>query len=236
MTGTIVNTLAVIAGSLMGLAAGKRLPGRIKEILMQALGLGVLYIGLKMALVGDEPLIPIACVLIGGLTGELLRIQQGLERLAAWLKRKLDSGSPTFVDGFVSSSVMYLVGPMTILGCIDDGLTGDPHTLYIKSIFDLVASFAMASSLGVGVIFSAASVLVVQGLLTMGASWFVFMKEPQVLNAVTSTGGVMILGIGIILLDIKKIRMANLLPALVFAVVLALAQPAIADAFAALGL
>lgn len=222
MIGTIVNTGAVLAGSLAGLAAGRRLPERIKDILMQALGLCVLYIGVKMSLEAKNALPTIACVLLGAITGEVLGVEKGLERLAGWLKSSLKFQSPTFVQGFVTASVMYLTGPMTILGCIKDGVAQDASILYIKSLFDMIGALALSSAMGVGVMFSAASVLFVQGALTLGAHHLGFLQRPEVLEAVTSTGGVLIVGIGLNILDLKKIRVGNFLPALVYAIIGAL--------------
>jgi uncharacterized membrane protein YqgA involved in biofilm formation len=219
VTGTFVNTGAVLAGSLVGLAAGKHLPERLKTTVMQALGLAVILIGLQMALSGKEPLTSICCLLLGALTGELLRIEQGVERIGEWLKSKAGSDSATFIQGFAFASILYLTGAMMIVGAIQDGTLGDTRTLYLKSLLDGVASIALASTLGVGVAFSALSVLVVQGAVTLLASHLDFLREPAVLNAVTATGGLIILGIGINLLNMAKIRIGNFLPALLYAIV-----------------
>jgi uncharacterized protein len=219
VTGTFVNTGAVLAGSLVGLAAGKHLPERLKITVMQALGLAVILIGLQMALSGKEPLTYICCLLFGALTGELLRIEQGVEHIGEWLKSKTGSDSSTFVQGFVFASILYLTGAMMIVGAIQDGTVGDTRTLYIKSLLDGVASIALSSTLGVGVAFSALSVLVVQGAVTLLASRLDFLREPAVLNAVTATGGLIILGIGINLLNMAKIRIGNFLPALLYAII-----------------
>ena len=150
MTGTFVNAGAIFVGSLAGLAAGKHLPERLKTTVMQALGLAVILIGLQMALSGKEYLTSIGCLLLGALTGELLRIEQGVERIGEWLKSKTGSSSSTFVQGFVSASVLYLTGAMMIVGAIQDGTVGDTRTLYIKSLLDGVASIALSSTLGAG--------------------------------------------------------------------------------------
>jgi uncharacterized membrane protein YqgA involved in biofilm formation len=226
LIGTIVNTGAVLAGSAVGISAGKRLPERIKTILMQALGLSVLLIGLKMALSGEKMIAPIGYLLLGGITGEVLRIEERIERVGEWLKTRSGANSSSFVQGFVSASLLYLVGAMMIVGSIQDGTAGDPSTLYVKSLLDGVASVALASTFGLGVAFSALSVFVVQGSITLLASHLasqlLFLQSPEVLNAVTATGGLLILGIGINLLELKTIRTGNLLPALVYAIVGAL--------------
>jgi uncharacterized membrane protein YqgA involved in biofilm formation len=218
MTGTLVNSGAILAGSFVGLSAGRHISERIKSIVMQALGLSVMLIGLQMALTGREIVMTISCLLIGGVTGELINIEKWLERMAERLKASFRSDSSTFVQGFVSSSLLYLTGAMMIVGSIQDGTVGDPHTLYVKSLLDGVASVALASSLGVGVAFSALSVLVVQGAITLMASQLLFLRSPAVLDAVAAAGGVLILAIGINLLDLKQIRVGNLLPAIFYAI------------------
>lgn len=218
MTGTLVNSGAILAGSLVGIAVGRHVSERLKSIVMQALGLSVMLIGLQMALTGKEIVMTISCLLIGGVTGELIDIEKWLERTAERLKARFRSDSSTFVQGFVSSSLLYLTGAMMIVGSIQDGTAGDPHTLYVKSLLDGVASVALASSLGVGVAFSALSVLVVQGAITLMAAQLLFLRNPAVLDAVAATGGVLILAIGINLLDLKRIRVGNLLPAVFYAI------------------
>ena len=218
MTGTFVNTGAILAGSLIGISAGKFLPERIKTIAMQALGLSVVLIGLKMALSGKEPIVAIGCVLLGAITGELIKIEQGVEHIGVWLKARFRSDSSTFVQGFVSASILYLTGAMMIVGSIQDGTVGDASTLYIKSLLDGVASVALSSTLGIGVAFSALSVLIVQGSITLLSSKLLFMQNPAVLDAVTAAGGLLILGIGTNLLELTKIRIGNFLPALLYAI------------------
>ena len=218
MTGTIVNTGAILAGSFIGISAGKFLPERIKVIAMQALGLSVILIGLKMALSAQQPIVTIGCVLLGAITGEFMKIEQGVGHIGEWLKARFRSDSSTFVQGFVSASILYLTGAMMIVGSIQDGTVGDASTLYIKSLLDGVASVALSSTLGVGVAFSALSVLIVQGSITLLASKLLFMQNPAVLDAVTASGGLLILGIGTNLLELTKIRIGNFLPALLYAI------------------
>jgi hypothetical protein len=218
LTGTLANTGAILAGSVIGISLGKYLPERIKTIAMQALGLSVVLIGLKMALSGGEAIVAIGCVLLGAITGELLRIEQGIERLAEWIKTRARSGSSTFVQGFVSAAILYLTGAMMIVGSIQDGTTGDASTLYIKSLLDGVASIALSSTLGIAVAFSAISVLLVQGSITLLAGHLLFMQNPAVLDAVTGAGGLLIVGIGTNLLEVTRIRIGNMLPAIVFAI------------------
>ena len=222
MTGTIVNAGAILVGGLIGLAAAGRIPERVKTILMQALGLSTLIIGLQMALSAREVIPIVSSLLLGALTGELLRIEDGLERIGHWLKKRARSDSSTFVTGFVTTSLLYCTGAMVVVGAIQDGTTGNATTLFIKAMLDGVASIAFASTLGIGVLFSAASVLLLQGSITLLSSNLAFLQQPTVLGSITSTGGLLIVAIAINLLNIAKIRIGNLLPALLYAVLIAL--------------
>ena len=222
MIGTIVNSGAILAGSMIGIAGGQHLSGRMRAIIMNALGLSIVVVGLHMALTGENLIATIGCVLLGAITGELLKIETWIETLGELLKRRFRSDSSTFVEGFVSASVLYLTGVLVIIGPIQDGTVGDASTLYIKSLLDGFASMALASTLGIGVAFSALPVFIVQGAITLLAASLLFIQEPHVLNAVTATGGVLILGIGINILEIKKIPIGNFIPAIIYAIVWAM--------------
>jgi uncharacterized protein len=222
LTGTIVNTGAILAGSLIGLSAGRRIPERVKTILMQALGLSTLIIGLQMALSAREVIPIVGSLLLGALTGELLRIEDGLEQIGHWLKKQSRSDSSTFVTGFVATSVLYCTGAMVVIGSIQDGTTGNATTLYIKAMLDGVASIAFSSTLGIGVLFSAASVFLVQGSITLLSSQLAFLQQPTVLGPITSTGGLLIVAIALNVLNIGRIRVGNLLPAIFYAILIAM--------------
>ena len=222
MKGTLVNTAAVILGSLIGLAVGSRLPEKVKQMVMNGLGLCTLLIGFKMAFKGEQILLIIGSLVLGGIIGELLDIEGWLERLGEKIKKRVKSESGNFVVGFVTASLVFCVGPMTVVGSIEDGIRGDASILYAKSVLDGFASIAFASGLGIGVLFSAVTVLVYQGLLTLLGQKLSFLLNQHVLNELTATGGLMIVGIGLLLLDIKKVRVGNFLPALVIVVILAL--------------
>jgi uncharacterized membrane protein YqgA involved in biofilm formation len=219
LTGTLVNTGAIIAGSLIGVSAGKRLPERIKTIMVQALGLSVLLVGVQMALAVTDLIVTIGCMLVGGITGELIRIEYWIELLGKWLRERTNSTSSTFAEGFMSASVLYLTGAMMIVGSIQDGSIGDSTTLYVKALLDGVIAIPLASNLGIGVAFSALSVFAVQGSVTLLSSHLLFMREPAVLNAVTATGGLLIIGIGMNLLKVTRIPIGNFLPAILYAIV-----------------
>jgi uncharacterized membrane protein YqgA involved in biofilm formation len=222
LKGTLVNTATVIIGSLLGLLVGARFSEKLRTIVMHALGLVTLLIGLKLAFKTENILLLIGSLALGGVVGEVLGIEEGLEKLGELIKSKVKSESSSFVIGFVTSSLVFCVGPMTVVGAIEDGISGNASILYAKSILDGFASIAFASGLGVGVLFSALTVLIYQGLLTLLGAQLSFLLRPEILDEMTATGGLMIVGIGFYLLGIKRIKVANLLPALVFAIVLAL--------------
>ena len=224
MTGTLFNCGTIILGSVIGLRLSKHIPERFREIMIQALGLSTIFIGFRMAISYDDPLPVVASLLGGGIIGEWLNIEGGIENLGGWLKMKLASQSSTFSAGFVTATVLYLTGPMTIVGSIRDGTVDDSSILFLKALLDGIASIALASFYGIGVIFSALPVFLVQGGITMAASSLLFLQEPQVLGAITATGGVLVIGIGLNLLNIVKIRIGNFL----FAFVLIIAWKVIA--------
>lgn len=220
--GPVVNALAIIAGSLVGMALHKRFPDRIRLIVFQGLGLCVLLIGFQMAFKVHNILIMIFAVMIGGILGELMHLEEYFESLADRLKRLIRSKNERFTEGLVTASLIFCIGALAIIGSFDEGLRGDRTIVYTKSILDGFASIVLAASYGVGVLFSFLPVLAYQGGLTMGAGllspWF----SDLLIAQLTATGGVLIIGIGINLLDIKRIRLASLLPSLVVVVALTL--------------
>jgi len=221
MVGTLVNTATVIVGGTVGLLVGERLPDRLKRIVLTALGLITVWIGITMVTQGQKPLLIVAAVICGAVCGELLKLEEGITRLGEWLRRQAKSDAPQFVLGFVSASLLFCVGPMTIVGALEDGLRGDSTLLVTKAIMDGFAAIALASSMGAGVLFSCLTVLVVQGGLTLLGSHMQFALEPGVLQPLTAVGGILILGLALRLLDIKLVPVANFLPALIFIIPLA---------------
>jgi uncharacterized membrane protein YqgA involved in biofilm formation len=218
--GTVVNVAAVLVGTAVGLAIGGRLPERMQRIITTGLGLSTILIGIQMALKVQSMLVVIASMLLGGILGEWLAIERALERAGERLKAWARSGSGTFVTGFVTASLVFCVGPMTIVGSIQEGISGNPEVIYTKSMLDGAASVAFASSLGVGVGFAAITVLVLQGGLTLLGGQLAFLLRPELLHELTATGGLLILAIGLLLLDVKRLPVANLLPALLVVVAL----------------
>ncbi len=223
MTGTIINLVAVVLGSSLGMLVGARLPERVRATVMASLGLMVIVIGLSMALPGNI-LIVLFSLLIGGILGELACIDDHLTMLGRRLENRFaGSGSAgAFTKGFVTASLVFCVGPLAILGSIQDGLIGDYRLLAVKSLLDGFASLAFASSLGLGVLFSAVSIFLYQGSITLAAMGVgsalgaVTRQTPWVIQ-LSATGGVIMMAIGLLLLDLKRIRVANLLPAILIA-------------------
>lgn len=219
VTGTLINTATVVAGGTLGTLLGNRLPARLRNTVMDALGLTTILIGLKMALETSNVLLLLGSLLLGGIAGELLDIDAALNRLARRLEARVSPGAETaaggrFARGFVTASLVFCVGPMTIMGSIQDGLTGDYSTLAIKAMLDGFAALAFASSLGMGVTFSALVVLAYQGSITLAAVWAQAILTPAMVAEMTATGGLLIFAIGLGLLELKRIRVANLLPAI----------------------
>lgn len=212
--GALANVAAILAGSFLGLVLHGRMPLRVKTMVFQGLGLCVLVIGLGMALKMQNPVAVVLSVVLGGIAGELLRLEAAFERLAAWLKRAIRSKNETFADGFVTATLIYCIGSMAILGALDEGLRGDPTILFTKAVLDGFASIALAATYGLGVAFSTIPLFLYQFGITLSAQAVQpFFTEP-LLAQLTGTGGVLILGIGINLLELKRIPLSNLLPAL----------------------
>lgn len=231
-TGTLINVVTVIIGGTLGTLLGARFPEKIRETVMHGLGLLTLVIGVHLSLETENILIVLGSLLLGGITGELMGIEWGINQLGRWLERKTSrndetaepensratrGGSTPFSYAFLTASLVFCVGPMTILGSIQDGLAGDYTLLAIKSTMDGFAALAFASTLGPGVIFSALTVLIYQGGLTLGAGWADAVLTDPMVAEMTATGGVLMLALGLGLLKIKEIRTGNLLPALVVA-------------------
>jgi uncharacterized membrane protein YqgA involved in biofilm formation len=214
MFGTIVNVIAIVIGSIIGMAFKKGIPETYKETIMQGIGLSTLLIGFKMGFHANNELIVILSLVIGGLIGEGLKIDYRLNEFGDYLQKKVGNGEGDFVRGFVSASLLFCVGAMAILGSIESGLTGNHKVLFAKSTLDFVTSLIFSSSLGLGVLFSALPVFIYQGLITILASSIKGILIEQVVSYMTATGGLLIVGIGINLLGIKKINAANLLPAI----------------------
>ncbi len=236
MGGTLLNTLTVLIGSTLGLLVGNRLSQRIQESVVTALGLVTLYVGFSNAGETGNVILPLLSLVIGAIIGELLRLDRQLERFAGWLQTRVQGDSPAapdspdsadhdaarrarFIEGFITASLVFCVGPLTFVGSIQDGmgLQSGFDQLAIKSVLDGFASMAFAASLGIGVMFSVITVLGVQGgLALIGSLAGEFMTDPMI-NEMTAVGGLILIGLGLTLLDLKKPRMVNFLPGLLIA-------------------
>ena len=224
-TGTAINIVTVLAGGTLGTVIGARLSEGMRETAMDAIGLVTVLVGIQSFLRFDNPLVPLVSVIVGLVIGELVGMDDALQRFGDALERRFSKDGSPVSRAFVTTSLLFCVGPLTVLGSLQDGISGDYRLLALKSALDYVASLSFASVLGWGVLLSAGSVLVVQGGLTLaGALFGSFMSEPMIL-ALTSTGGVLLLGLGLVLLSLKEVRVANMLPALVAAPLLVAAAP-----------
>ncbi len=225
MTGTFINIGTVLVGTILGLLLGGRLNEKVKQTVMTGLGLVTIVNGIHMTLETSNILIMLGSVLVGGILGEWWRIEDGLNWLGSRLADRFggaegaeDDGGSRFIRGFVTASLIFCVGPMTIVGSIQDGLVGDYRLLAIKSMLDGFAALLFASSLGIGVGFSTLVILVVQGGLSLLAGQAAAILTDPMIAEMTAAGGVLIMAIGVgPLLELKPIRVGNLLPALLLA-------------------
>ena len=217
LTGTIVNVAAICAGALIGRYAGRFIPGRIRQTVMAGLGLTVLLIGLQLALKSRQPMIVIGSLILGGVLGELLQIEARLDSFGRWLQGRFTGVGPV-AEGFVAASLLYCVGAMAIMGALQDGLNGAPTILYAKAALDGVASIALASTLGIGVLFSALPVALYQGGITIAAESAKSLLTETVVVEMNAVGGLLIVAIGLDLLGIKRLPVGNMLPAVFVAV------------------
>lgn len=224
MTGTIINTITVLIGGTLGLFFGSRLPERVKQTVVIGMGLFTLGIGVKMFISTQNSIIVLISILLGGILGELGKIEERLQGFGGKLEKFFIKGNDQveednrFIRGFLTASLVFCVGPMTILGSIQDGLTGDYQLLAIKSVLDGFASLAFASSLGVGVLFSVIVVLGFQGSLSLLATQVQALISEAMIIEMTAVGGILLIGLAVSsLLEIKAIRVGNFLPSLVIA-------------------
>ena len=211
LTGTIVNVVSICAGALLGRYAGRLVPSRMRQTVMVGLGLAVLLIGLQLALKSRQPLIVIASLIIGSVLGELFQIEARLESFGIWLQGRF-IGVGNIAEGFVASSLLFCVGAMAIMGALQDGLNGTPTILYAKAALDGVASIALASTLGIGVLFSALPVAIYQGGITIMAESAKPLLTETVILEMNAVGGLLITAISLDLIGIKRLPVGNMLP------------------------
>lgn len=227
LSGTLLNVATVLLGTTIGLLAGARVPRRMQESLTTGLGFFTLVLAIAGSLriftdpavrPGDD-LAVLAAILAGVALGKLLRLHDGLEALGAWFQRRLahEDGQSRVAEGFITASIVFCVGPLTILGSLDNGLRGDITLLATKSLLDGVASIAFAAALGPGVYLAGVTVLVVQGGIAGLAFLLADVMDPATVVAITASGGLILIGVALRLLEIRQVRVANFLPALVLA-------------------
>lgn len=223
MTGTLINVATILVGGSLGAFMGSRIPERIRNTVVAALGLFTLAYGLKMFLDTRNSLLVCGSLLIGALLGEWWRIEDGMAKMGGWLQAKFVRSDKAgdqerFIKGFVTASLVFCTGPMAILGSMQDGLTGDFSLLAIKAVLDGFAALAFASTLGVGVIFSSLMILLYQGTITLLASQVQALVTDPMMLEMNAVGGVIIMGIAVgSLLELRKIRIGSFLPALIVA-------------------
>lgn len=220
MIGTLVNTAAVIGGGMIGLLLKKQMPERITTIYFQAIGLFTLAIGTSMAVKMEHILIVVSSLAVGSLLGEWTDLEKGTERLSNRLKSRFHIGGEKFSEGLITAFLLFCVGSLTILGTIQEGTGGSPDLLYTKSLMDFFSAILLASALGVGVVISAVPLFIFQALLTLLASYAGSFFTDGIILELTSVGGILLIGLGINILELKKIRVINMLPSLVIVVLL----------------
>lgn len=214
MLGTIVNSLAIVVGGLIGIVFKNIIPEKLSDSLLKASGLAVLAVGIKLSLVGENLTLLIISVLIGTLIGELLNIEGRLDNLGATVESKLKNKESNITAGFISCTLVYCVGSLSIVGAIQSGLSGNHEILFSKALLDGIISISMAVSMGIGVVFSSISVFLYQGTITLLAQSLQSFLSDVVVNEMTAIGGTLIMAIGLNFLEIKRIKVGNMLPAI----------------------
>ena len=214
MLGTIANTLAIIAGSVVGLTFRRIIAGKESDTLRHAIALVVILIGLKGAWKTDNFLMLLGCMAVGAFIGTLIGIEERLGGFGRWLEARFSKSRGDISKGFVTTTLLYCVGSMAIVGSLESGLTGNHEILFAKSVLDGLASIVFSAMLGIGVVFSAGSVFLYQGLITVTASFMKQFLTPDVITQMSAVGGLIIVAMGLNMLDIAKIKVGNILPAI----------------------
>lgn len=213
MLGTIVNSIAIIGGSILGILLRNGIKDEYKSTIMDGIGLAVVIIGIMGGIKSENIILVIASIVIGGLIGEVIGIEKKLDNLGDRLKRSFAKGDSNFTRGFVTASLVYCIGAMAIIGSLESGIQGNHETLFAKSILDGISAIIFASTLGIGVAFSAIPVFLYQGTITLLSNSIKDVLTPEVINEMSAVGGILIMAIGINILEIKRIKIGNLLPA-----------------------
>lgn len=219
LTGVLINAAAVVAGGVLGTLGGRLMPEKMKQTVLAATGLVSIGIGISGAIGSSNQLIPILSLVIGSVIGELLHIEDGVTRAGDWLQKRFGkSGSIT--EGFVTGSLVFAVGAMAVMGSLESGLKNDHTILMTKSVIDMAGSVAFAGSLGIGVAFSALSILVLEGTVALLASLLTGVLTDAVITEISVTGSLIIIGVGLNVLGLTKLRIMNMTPALLLPILL----------------
>lgn len=218
--GTVFNSITVIIGSTMGLLIGKFIPEKLQQTIFNCLGLFTLYVGINMMLSTKHSIAVLLSLVLGTITGEFLGLEAKLNSLGDTIKAKLNTSNSRFTEGFVTASLLFCVGSMAIIGAFNDGLRHDPELLMTKGIMDGIASTLFAGSLGLGVLFSVIPMFIYQGTLTLIAIWAEPFITADMYANISGIGGLMILGIGLNLLKITKLKLGDMLPGLIYVIFL----------------
>jgi len=214
MLGTIVNSFSILIGGLIGSQVKNNISTKYNETIMKSIGLAVILIGLKDAILCEDILMLIISLTIGSFIGEFIGIENKLNNLGLWLEKRFSNNKGGIANGFVTASLVYCVGAMSIMGSLESGISNNHTILYAKSLLDGISSVIFASSLGIGVIFSSVSVFLYQGTITLTASYMKQFLILSVINEMSAIGGLLIVAIGLNMLEIKKIRVGNMLPSI----------------------
>ncbi|NMC61495.1 MAG: DUF554 domain-containing protein [Candidatus Methanofastidiosa archaeon] len=218
--GTIVNVIAIILGSLLGLLIKSKIPEKVNKIIFQVIGLFTITLGITMAIKTNNSLVLVFSLIIGSVIGEILDIDKYLENLSLILKNKLKSSNDKFSEGFITATLIYCIGPMAVLGSLEEGLGNSPNLLLVKSVLDGVASIALSSALGIGVIFSSIPLFLYQGGITLFASYVSKYLSDAIIVELSAVGGILLLGLGMNIAEIKKFKVVNMLPSLIIVVII----------------
>ncbi|EEG76931.1 DUF554 domain-containing protein [Dethiobacter alkaliphilus] len=215
LLGTVVNSAAIVAGGVLGLFLGSRIPEKMKVLVMEGVSLAVLLIGIKMALEAQNILVVVLSVVLGGIAGELIGIDAWLRRTGAWLEQRAAKSESGISRAFVFGTLLYCVGAMAVNGALESGLLGRHDTLYVKAVLDGAIAVSAAATMGIGITLSAVPVMIYQGGIALAAGTLQPFLGPEVVTELSGVGGLLIVAIGLNLLELKEIRVANFLPAFI---------------------
>lgn len=219
MTGTLINAGAIIVGGTIGLLAHSKLPAKITKISFQAIGIFTMFVGIQMALKSNNYVLIVFSLLLGAIIGELFDFEQKLQRLSKKFTRKNSDSSEQFTQAVITTFILYCMGSMAILGAIEDGLGYKPNLLIAKSILDGFSSIALAAAFGPGVIVSVIPLILFQGGITLGASYITNVVGEPIILELSAVGGLLLIGLSLSILEIKKIHVTNMLPSLIIVLV-----------------